>query len=101
MERSMNSVEYSTNSTERMRIPFFIAAAAIAFSFFISQLLATLGLVLPWWLPSVDTMVLYGGFYWLFDTKIWKMKWSRTLRITRVPDLSGEWAGHVRPTTTQ
>jgi hypothetical protein len=92
---------YSTDSPERQYIPFFIASAAIAAAFVTFHLLDTYNIQLPWWAsPPIDTMAFYGSFYWLFDRSIWKWKWIHRLQITRIPDLSGVWHGHVKPSQT-
>src|SRR6266702_2974297 len=93
---------YSTDSTERRYIPFFIAAAGIGASFLVFHLLDRYGIEPPWWAsPPVDTMALYGLFYWVFDRFVWKWRLLRWLGITKVPDLSGKWYGQVQPAPTQ
>lgn len=93
---------YSTDSPERKYIPFLIAAAAIGASFLSFQVVETFRIKLPWWAsPPVDTMAFYGLFWWLFDRFIWKWGLLRLLHITRVPDLSGQWQGHVHPAPAQ
>jgi hypothetical protein len=89
---------YSTDSTERKTIPFFIAAAAILVTFLTSELFAYFGFVPPWWLSlPIDTMAFYAIFYLIFDRVVWKWQWVHSLKITRIPNLSGEWHGHVNP----
>jgi len=92
---------YSTDSPERRYIPFFIAAAAIGAASLSATVVERYQITLPWWAsPPIDTMAFYGLGYALFDRYIWKWKLLRILRITRVPDLSGEWGGHVHPAAT-
>ena len=92
---------YSTDSSERQYIPFFIAAAAIGAAFFTFHVLDTYQISLPWWAsPPIDTMAFYGLFYWLFDRFIWKWGLIHRLQVTRIPNLSGTWQGHVSPTQT-
>jgi len=91
---------YATNSAERRYIPFFLAALAIAGGYSISLLLSGLGIKLPWWTPSADTMTLYGLIYWLFDRWIWRWHALHYIGFVRVPDLNGEWHGEARPTET-
>lgn len=51
---------------------------------------------LPWWAnPPIDTMALYGCFYWLFDSYVWKWPLMRQLHIIKTPNLSGVWRGHA------
>jgi hypothetical protein len=90
---------YSTDSPERRYIPFFIAAAAIAAAFFTFSLMKKYHVAPPWWAsPPIDTMAFYGLFYALFDRYLWKWPWVYKLRVTKIPDLSGIWRGHVNPT---
>jgi hypothetical protein len=92
---------YSTDSTERRIIPFFIAAAAIGSAFLTSHFLSTHQIVVPWWAsPPIDTMAFYGLYYWLFDWYLWTLPITRWLRITRIPNLSGIWHGRVHPAET-
>jgi hypothetical protein len=86
---------YSTDSAERRVIPFFIAASAIGAAYLTVHLLQAFHLTPPWWLSPLDTMGYYGAIYWLFDNCIWRLDLTRRLRITRIPDLSGKWVGHV------
>lgn len=93
---------YSTDSPERRYVPFFIAAAAIGAIFLTSHLLDEYKVILPWWasLP-IDTMAFYGAFYELFDRYVWKWGLLRWLKITRIPNLSGQWHGQVDPAETK
>lgn len=92
---------YSTDSNERQYIPFYLAAAAIGAAFLISHVFTKYQMTLPWWAsPPIDTMALYGFFFWLFDRYIWKWRVMRQLRVTRIPDLSGTWRGYVHPSQT-
>ena len=92
---------YSTNSAERRYIPFFIAAVAIGSTFVAFNFLDRYRIEPPWWAsPPIDTMAFYGLAFWLFDRFIWKWRPLRWLRITIVPDVSGEWRGRVRPAPT-
>ena len=92
---------YSTNSRERRIIPFFLAGAAIGSAFLISRLFKVYNFTPPWWLSlPVDTMALYGLFYYFFDRVMWKWKWVHLIFITKIPDLSGEWRGRASPIET-
>ncbi len=92
---------YSTDSPERRYIPFFIAASAIGATFVAFHFVAKYAVEIPWWAsPPIDTMAFYGLFYWLFDQHIWGWQFVHHLRITKIPDLSGEWRGQVNPTPT-
>lgn len=89
---------YSTDSTERRIIPFFLALAAVGTAIGVAALLKILGIEIPGWLSPLDTMTFYGLFYWLFDRVIWKWSWVHGVAITRVPNLAGVWHGHVTTT---
>jgi hypothetical protein len=92
---------YSTDSSERRVVPFFIAAAAIGSAFLAFHFFSEHQINLPWWAsPPIDTMAFYGFYYWLFDRYIWKLPLTHWLQITRIPDLSGVWHGQVHPTET-
>ena len=92
---------YSTDSTERRSIPFFIAAAAIGATFTVFRFLDLYHITIPRWAtPPIDTMAFYGCFYELFDRWIWKWSILRRCHIIRVPDLSGSWTGRVEPVET-
>ena len=93
---------YSTDSPERRRIPFFIAAAAIGAPFLLISIMKRYVVEVPWWAsPPVDTMTFYGFFYWLFDRFLWKWSLLHRFGIVRVPNLSGTWQGRATPTETQ
>ena len=97
----MTTHSYSTDSSERRYVPFFIAALAIIAEIFVLHLLEAYQIRLRWWAsPPIDTMAFYGLLYWIFDQYVWKWKPTRWLRISRIPDLSGTWHGHAQPTVT-
>jgi len=92
---------YSTDSTERRYIPFFIAAAAIGVEFLIIHFFGQYLMKLPWWAsPPIDTMASYGFLYWLFDSYIWEWPLMHKLHIIKTPNLSGVWRGHACTTVT-
>jgi hypothetical protein len=92
---------YSTDSTERRYIPFFIAVAAIGATFIVFHFIDRYQITVPWWAtPPIDTMAFYGLFYELFDRWIWKWSVLHKLHIVTAPDLSGNWAGRVEPIET-
>jgi hypothetical protein len=92
---------YSTDSAERQYIPFFVAALAIGAAFLLFGLLKKYHIDPPWWAsPPIDTMTLYGLFYFIFDRFIWRWRLVHRLRITRIPNLTGKWRGTVNPAPT-
>ncbi len=88
---------FSTNSSERKHVPFFVAVLAIGASMVVSSIVSSFHLELPWWAPPLDTMAFYGCFYGLFDRFIWKWKPIRVLRISRLPVIAGRWRGRIEP----
>ena len=91
---------YATDSEDRKFVPFFLAAFAIGGAFCISAILGVRGIELPWWAPPLDTMTLYGIFYWLFDRFVWRWSLLHRLRIIKTPVLAGRWKGHASPIET-
>jgi len=87
---------YSTSSKEHRRVPFFLAAAAIASAFVLGRLLDHYKITFEWWFsPPIDAMAFYGFFFWLFDHWIWKWSLLHRIRIVCTPVLNGQWTGHV------
>ena len=91
---------YATDSEERKYIPFFVAALAIAVSYGVSVLAAKANLALPFWLPSLDTIGVYGLFLWLFDEYVWRWPLLHALGAVRVPVLMGTWQANAVPVET-
>lgn len=88
---------YATDSPDKRYIPFVLAGAAIAGTFWASRFLASSNVSFPWWLSSpFDTMVLYGLFHLAFDRWIWRLHLLHRLRIVRAPYLGGSWSGEAR-----
>ena len=48
-----------------------------------------------WWLSVPSFGGFYAVLYWLFDSYLWRLRLLRTLALLKVPDLNGEWTGHV------
>jgi hypothetical protein len=88
---------YATDSEDRKLVPFFLAVFAIGGAFGVAALLGAIGIELPWWAPPLDTMTLYGIFYWLFDRFVWRWSPLHNLGIIKTPNLAGKWKGHVTP----
>ena len=88
---------YATDSPERKYVPLVLATLAIAGAFVTFRVLQASQIEAPWWIGPPDTMALYALFYWVFDRFVWKWRITRVLGLTRVPDLSGYWRGHVQP----
>jgi hypothetical protein len=84
---------YATNSEERSKIPFFIAGIAICLAWAISLVLRSFAL--PFWLELPGTATLYATLFALFRSYWWKIGLFRVSGVVSVPDLEGEWHGHV------
>lgn len=84
---------YSTNSEERSRVPFFVALIAILLAWLIAALLKQIQL--PFWLEVPGAFGLYGLLLAAFRSHLWRCRVFRALGVVKVPDLGGEWRGHV------
>ena len=83
---------YSTDSNERMTIPFYIAVISILSAWFLPKLLELMGLSVPWWFDAPAVMGFYGIFYKLFDNIVWK--WLAKIGLIGTPNFNGIWDGH-------
>ncbi|MGE7828508.1 hypothetical protein [Paenibacillus sp. NPDC093718] len=83
---------YSTDSNERVNIPFYLAAASILSAWILPKFLNWIGLSVPWWFDAPAVMGFYGIYYKLFDTLFWK--WLAKVGIIQTPNLNGLWKGH-------
>jgi hypothetical protein len=84
---------YSTNSEERFRVPFFVAALAVVLAWALSHLYGAAHL--PFFVDVPGTFTLYVFLLEVFRKYWWKFSAFRYFRIVRVPNLEGEWAGYV------
>lgn len=86
---------YSTDSSERETVPLYLAGAAIASAIGLGWLFKLLNWLPPAWIDAPSTIAFYGLYYQIF--RVWMWRWSllRTFGIIKIPDLSGEWDGHV------
>jgi len=84
---------YSTNSEERSQVPFFVALLAILLAWLIAAPLKKFQL--PFWLEVPGTFTLYGLLLAAFRSYLWRWRVFRALGVVKVPDLAGEWHGHV------
>lgn len=84
---------YSTDSNERMTIPFYIAVISILSAWCLPRLLEMLGASVPWWLDAPAAIGFYGIYYKLFDGVFWK--WFAKIGMIGTPNLNGTWNGHV------
>ncbi len=47
-------------------------------------------------IPLLSPMSAYAVLYWAFDKYIWKLPFLRRLGVVKVPNLAGEWNGHLK-----
>jgi hypothetical protein len=84
---------YATNSEERSKIPFFIAAVAIGLAWLIARSIKDAHL--PFWLEVPGTATLYALLLGFFRSYGWRIHTLHRAGLVKVPDLEGEWHGHV------
>jgi SMODS-associating 2TM, beta-strand rich effector domain len=85
---------YSTNSEERSRIPFFVACIAFLLAWVVAALVKKVHSI-PFYVEIPGTFTLYGVLLEVLRSYCWRWKWLRSTGIVSVPDLDGEWHGHV------
>ncbi len=86
---------YSTDSDEKRVIPLFLAALAIALSWWSSNLLAAIHVLIPWWADTPSSMFFYGALYVLFDRYLWRHPLMHKLGLVKTPNLAGRWRGYL------
>jgi hypothetical protein len=86
---------YSTDSSERETVPLYLAGAAIASALALGWILAILKWLPPAWIDAPSTIAFYGFYYQLFRVWIWKWPLLRVFGVVKLPNLTGEWDGHV------
>jgi hypothetical protein len=84
---------YATNSEERTSVPFCLALVAIIFAWFIAGSLRDLHL--PFWVEVPGTATLYALLLGLFRSYVWRGKLLHKTKIVRIPNIEGEYHGHV------
>jgi SMODS-associating 2TM, beta-strand rich effector domain len=86
---------YSTDSTEREKVLLVLAGLAIAAAWGLFRIFRALRTGMPWWIDAPSTMGLYGVFFSLFDSIVWRRPILHQLSLVKVPVLAGEWQGYV------
>ena len=74
-------------------MPFAFAVIAIGLAWLLSLITGTTHL--PFWLEVPGTATLYGLLLGIFRSYLWKWQLFQATGIVRVPDISGDWSGHV------
>ncbi len=79
-------VNYSVDTLRRRQLTAIIAILSVALAAIVRD-------HLPHNLDAPSTMAIFGGLYWLFDRYVWRLSFMRS--ATGVPNLNGEWRGHL------
>jgi len=85
---------YSTDSNERIRIPFFLAGLGILFAWLLSWATKHYHISIPWWLDAPAAMGFYGLLYNFFNQTAWKWRWLHKANLIQTPNFSGIWSGN-------
>ncbi len=86
---------YATDAKERNSTPIWLAAAAVAATLILNNILQVLNLKVPWWIDAPSVMGFYGLLYRFFDNYLWRLKLG-SVRFSEIPNLRGTWVGVVR-----
>jgi len=86
---------YATDSPERARVAFYIAAIAVAIGLGIHAVLDGRQIFVPWYVDIPSPVVIYGVLWAAFDKILWRWSVLRALGIVLVPNLSGEYSGII------
>ena len=82
---------YATDSSERKNVVFGLAILSVAVSYGLHLVLGKLNFRWPWWMETPSFIGIFGLFYEIFNSSLWRVKLLRKLGIVRIPDLSGKW----------
>lgn len=88
---------YATDSTEREKIPFYMAVLSILVSWGLYETTAPIlsSIPLPWLVNAPSVMGLYALFYRIFDKYLWRKEFFQKIGLVSLPDLNGAWEGHI------
>src|SRR5260370_1168151 len=86
---------YATDSGRGKLAVLMLAIASILLAWGFHELLIAIHLQAPWWLDTPAVLGFYGLLWKLYDQHIWRWRW-KSVRISDVPDLAGEWLGQVQ-----
>lgn len=88
---------YSSDSSERIRVPLYIGSASILAAWLSSQLVDWIDIQLPWWVGPPSALGIFGALFIVFDNKAWRWGWIRAMLGVKTPNLTGKWKGQVTP----
>lgn len=87
--------QYTTDSSERKFIPFVIAVAGILAAWGLNRVFQVVHIIPPWWFDAPAAFGFYELFYNIFNRWGWRWSIFRKIGLVRIPDLKGEWKGHL------
>jgi len=85
---------YSIDTEERKNIWLCLAIISIVLSWGFYRILDSYHISLPWWIESPSVLFFYGLLFIVFDK--WAWKFFSKIGIIKIPNLTGEWTGHLR-----
>jgi hypothetical protein len=93
----MNSRFYpfATDSMEREILAYYFAAISVAMSYGVYEAVEALHFQVPWWIALPSPMAIYLFLRWLFSNYLWRWSLLRQLGIVKIPNLNGEYRGHL------
>ncbi len=86
---------YSTDAPERESIPKLLAVLAVLAALALDWMLRSTHTLIPWWVDTPAVMGFYGLFFIIWDKWLWALRLG-PLRLSKLPDLGGEWRGELR-----
>lgn len=86
---------YTTDSNERIIVPFYIAIISVFATWGLNGVLGAMQFTLPWWIDAPSVIGFFGLFYTIFNKYLWKWQILRAIGVVRIPDLNGIWDGYV------
>jgi hypothetical protein len=92
---------YATDSNERERITFGLAAVSVGLAWALARSLLAAHLPLPWWLDAPSTMGIFGALYAVFERSLWRLSCVHRIGLVKVPILAGGWRGRLRSSFDQ
>lgn len=86
---------YGVETKNRARVFFLIFAASVGLALGLDRVLRQFSLNVPWWVDAPSVLGFFWPLYELFDRRIWKAGFLRSLGLVKTPDFSGRWKGHL------
>jgi SMODS-associating 2TM, beta-strand rich effector domain len=95
VERVVIMHSYASDSLDRRFAPWIIAVGAISIAYLYFALSTKYQFSLPWWCETPSIMLVYGGFHWIYDSRLWKGRFLG-LALSQIPNCNGTWHGELR-----